>query len=219
MIRKIFTLLMFLSLASTKLQANNCYSEYWQNLFWTMWQNDTFRIATYVKLETDNHLKDLRYFQLNEQFRFKATKNLTFEVHYAYIHDRHIIPKSPWTWQHRGEFEANYATKISAYQLETRNRLEVRNIQNDREIRFRFRQRTMLIFPFENEGSLKSFSVFNELFYDLTHRLFTQDRVCPFQVTFALTEKVDMDIFFMVRFFESNQMWNKSAVFGTELNF
>jgi|GEM_PF-3489367 len=219
MIKKLFTALLLIYISFGKLQATDCYSEYWQNLFWNMWENDSYGIGTYVKLETNNHLKGIRYLQLNEQFLWKATKNLSLELHYVYLHDKSIIPKSVWRSQHRLELEASYVYKLASYVIDTRNRLEIRRVKGEPLTLFRFRQRTMFIIPIEDKGSLKAFSVYNELFYDLTNHLFTQDRICPFQMTFAVSDKINMDLFFLFRVFEANQNWNKSVVFGTQFSF
>lgn len=81
-----------------RLHGNDCYSEYWQRLYWKMWENDFFALRTYVKIDSGNHLKNIRSIQFNEQFLWKRSQNLTLEIHYAYIHGRSIVPKSPWRW-------------------------------------------------------------------------------------------------------------------------
>lgn len=221
LIRKIFvSLILLLSNQSSILHANEFYSEYWQQFFWNMWEKDDLSIATYVKIETGDKFKDIRYMQFNEQFAWSASKKLSFEIHYAYLHDRQIIPNSSWRWQHRLELEANRTFLLSPrYIIQTRNRLEIRRVKNEPKTLYRLRQRTMLVIPFENEGILKSFSVFNELFYNVSTHLFTQDRICPFQLTYAISSKVDLDVFVMMRFFHTDTAWQKSIVFGTEFSF
>lgn len=185
-----------------------------------MWERDSFALGTYVKIETRNHLENIRSMQFNEQFIWKAFQNLSLEIHYAYLHDRSITPNSPWRWQHRLELEANPLFHIGCKCLiKTRNRLEIRRVQTEPKISYRLRQRTMLIVPFENGGVLKSFSLYNELFYNVSTHLFTQDRICPFQLTFAMSDKIDLDVFFLIRFFTTNDIWQKSAVFGTQFSF
>lgn len=61
-----------------------------------------------------------------------------------------------------------------------------------------------------------SYSVYNELFYNISTHLFTQDRICPCQLTFALTDKIELDVFFLIRFFLTDKIWRK--VLFLELN-
>lgn len=202
------------------LQSTNWYSEYWQKIFWKMWEKEPFSLGTYVKLETGDHLKNIRSFQLSEQLEFTVSKNFSLEFHYTYIHGRSIVPGSPWDWQHRLELEANPTFHLPCRTLlKTRNRLEIRKLQNEPKIQYRLRQMTMLVIPFENSGRLKSFSLYNELFYNITTHLFTQDRLCPCQLTFSLSQKVDLDLFFLIRLFMTKGIWHRSAVFGTQVIF
>ncbi len=221
LVRKIFLSFAFLiSYQGSVLHATECYSEYWQKFFWKMWEQDALTIGTYVKFETDNHLKDIRYLQFNEQLTWNASKKLSLEVHYAYLHDRQIIPNSSWLSQHRLELEINRTFQPSShYTIQTRNRLEIRRVQNEPKTLYRLRQRTMLVLPFEKERFLKSFSVYNEIFYNISTHLFTQDRICPCQLTFGISNNLELDVFVMMRFFNTNTGWQESIVLGTELNF
>lgn len=220
MIRKAFIGLIFLLCPICRLQGSDCYSEYWQKLFWEMWKNESFALGTYIKIDTGNHLENIRSIQINEQFLWKASQNLELELHYAYIHGRSIVPNSPWMWQHRLELEANRTFHpFCNYLIKTRNRLEIRRLQSESKTLYRLRQRTMLIIPFEGSGILKSFSIYNELFYNISTTRFTQDRICPFQITFSSSDSMEIDLFFLIRFFNSNNMWYKSAVVGTQFSF
>lgn len=201
------------------LLGENCYSEYWQSLYWKMWENDSFALKTYVKLETKNHLKSIRSIQFNEQLLWKASKNLSLEIHYTYLHSQSIVSNSKWRWHHRLELEANPLFPLPCHRLiKTRNRLEIIREKDEPKTLYRLRQRTMLVIPLQNHV-LKAFSISNELFYDISTHLFNQDRICPFQLTFALSEKVDLDVFFLIRLFITDAIWRKSYVIGTQLNF
>lgn len=217
--RKIINLTLLLVSLFCRLQSE-CYSEYWQKFFWTQWENDSFALGTYVKLETGNHFKNIRSMQFNEQLQWKTSKNFSLELHYAYLHNRSIVPNSSWRWQHRLELEANPKFELPCnYQIETRNRLEIRKVKNEPKTLYRFRQKTMLVLPFENAGSLKSLSMYNEIFYNISTNRFTQERVCPCQLTLAISDKMELDIFLLVRFFTTDDIWQKSAVIGTQLTF
>lgn len=220
MIRKAFLGLILLLHPICLLQGNDCYSEYWQKLFWKMWENESFALRTYIKIDSRNHLKGIRSLQFNEQLIWKASKNFFLEIHYAYIHGRSIVPNSLWRWQHRLELEVNSIFHLSCNCIvKTRNRLEIRRVQTEPKILYRLRQRTTLIFPFENKGILKSYSIYNELFYNVSTHLFTQDRICPCQLTLEMFDEVALDIFFLIRFFTTDDIWRKSFVLGTQFSF
>ena len=221
MVKKVFIGLIFLLFSPiSRLQGNECYSEYWQKFFWKMWKNESFALGTYVKIDTGNHLKNIRSLQFNEQFLWKASQNFSLEIHYAYINGRSIVPNSPWRWQHRLELEANPIFHLPCNCLvKTRNRLEIRRVQTEPKTLYRLRQRTMLVVPIKNGGILKSFSMYNELFYNISTRLFTQDRICPCQLTFSVSDEIDLDVFCLIRFFTTNDIWQKSGVFGTQFSF
>lgn len=216
---RVLTTLIFL-FPCCQVSGDHQYSEYWQRLNWNAWDNDLFSIFTYVDLKSNNHAKGWRSILISEQLQFKASKNVTLELHYTYTHERSVVSNSPWRWQHRLECEVNRVFHLfEKIYLETRNRLEIRRIQDIPKIQYRLRQRSQLFLPLENIGRLKSFIVSNELFYDLSNSNLTQDRFSPLIFTFATSEKTDVDVFFMIQFFLHNRTWRKSMIFGSQLNF
>lgn len=221
MVKKFFVSLILLGCSPfSLLYSHDSYSEYWQQFFWKMWEKESFAIGTYVKIETGNHWKDVRSLQINEQLSWKVSENFSLELHYAYLHGRSVVPNSLWRWQHRLELEANYTFNFFCNCLiKTRNRLEIRRLEAEPKTAFRLRQRTMFVFPFEDKGLVKSFSVFNELFYNFLTNSFTENRVCPCRFTLELADKKEMDIFFLIQFFIHDDRWRKSFVFGTQFNF
>ena len=105
-------------------------------------------------------------------------------------------------------------------QLVMRNRLEFRwreKVQPYPDLRFR--HRAMLVIPLKNVYPLKSFSCFNELFYDLDKNYFSQDRLCPCQLNFIVSDTVSLDVFLIMRLFYENMSLKKSLILGTQLNF
>jgi hypothetical protein len=185
-----------------------------------MCEKESCALRTYAKLETGNHFKNIRSYKICEQLIWNLTEKFSTEFHYAYIYDRSIIRNSPWHWQQRLELEANFSIPLSCKSfIKTRNRLEIRKLEREPKIHYRLRQRTMLVFPLENKGALKSFSMYNELFYDLSTQRFSQDRICPFQFTYLVSKKIDLDLFFLIHFFHTNTSWKKSGVIGTQLSF
>lgn len=221
MIKKvIITFILLKTCTIAHLHCNHYYSEYWQKLFWRMWDSNTFAIATYIKIDSKNHLKGIRAYQFNEQFIWQASKNLSIELHYAYINGRPIVEKSKWRWQHRLELEFNPTIPLSCgYFIVTRNRLEIRNLKTEPIIIYRWRQRTMLTIPFKDSTFLQSYSIYNELFYNASDHRISQNRVCPFQLRIAVSKKAELDLYFIFRFINRDNFWYKSAIIGTQFIF
>lgn len=204
------------------LHSKNTFSEYWQELTISMWKSGPYQLFTYARYETANHWHDIRSYHLSEQFSYQVCDDLSLWANYRYVHSRNIVPDSRWRWQHRLELEANPVFHpFLDVALKTRNRLEIRKLENTPEIRYRIRQRTMFTFPIKNVEWLKEFSVSNEIFYDLTlpHHRFRQDRFCPAMFTFPICDKVDLDVFLFIRFFINQDIWRRSYVVGSNIRF
>jgi hypothetical protein len=197
------------------------YSEYWQRLYLTTWKNGPYSLRSYVRLETRNHMKSIRGVLLSEQFAWKLSDNWTFGLNYTYVHSRSVVENSTWRWQHRIEIEGNRAFAFPwCTELRTRNRLEIRRVQGNKDLSYEFRQRCLWFFPIEGQGRLKAFTFGNELFYSLNLGRLVQDRILPCQFTFELSSRSKIDVYGMIRLFLQGQStWEKSAVLGTNLHF
>lgn len=202
------------------LEGTVCYSEYWQQAYLEMWKNNSIALGTYLRLETKNQWKNFRSILLSEQLFCRVTDNFSIKFHFTYIYGRSVESQTPWIWQKRLEIEGNRVFQLPCKSLiQTRNRLEIRRVQGESKTYYRLRQLTMLVIPFKTKGMLKSFSLYNELFYDITTRLFNQNRLYFFQLTFELSDKANLAVFSLARFFLSQEKWRRSIIFGTQLNF
>ena len=212
--------LIFFCLFFSKLQAVDWYSEYWQQFFWKAYETERIGIRSFMRIETGNHWKHSRAIFLSEQLAYKVNKDVVLEIHYSYIHG-HPLTSSIWRWQHRLELEANRTFDMPCNsQIITRNRIEIRWREKSKpQPDLRFRHRAMFVLPLDTGTALKAFSCFNEVFYDISRGYFDQDRICPCQLTFGITDEVDLDLFFMVRMLVENKILRKSVVVGTQLNF
>lgn len=207
-------------MSTSPLSSENWFSEYWQQFFWKTYESDRFGVRTFIRLETGNHWKNTRALLLSEQLAYKINKDFSLELHYTYIHG-HPLSAPSWRWQHRLEFEANRIFRLPwNSQIITRNRLEVRWREKNKPYPdIRFRHRAMFLIPLETGTCLKAFSMFNELFYDISRSYFDQERICPCQLTFAMTDKIDLDLFLIIRLLDESKILRKSVIIGTQLNF
>jgi len=210
----------FLTIPVCHLHGNNWYSEYWQRLSWQIWEKGPWTFGTYFEMRSQNHFKNMRMFQQSELLAYKISEDFQVELHYTYIHERSVVANSLWFWQHRIEIEGNRTFHLPGKNLvKTRNRLEIRRLQNNPKIQYRLRQLTRFVFPVNGCGALTAFSIYNELFYDASTHLFNQNRFHPVCLTFALSDKVNLDVFFQLRFFLDQGLWHRSAILGTQVSF
>ncbi len=77
----------------------------------------------------------------------------------------------------------------------------------------------MLVMPLKGYGCLKSYSLNNEIFYDVSTQTFNQNRFMPVILTFNLSDSVTLDAFFLLQTFLANDSWYQSAIFGTQISF
>ena len=181
-----------------------------------MWEKGNFSMATYVDLKSHKSLHSLL---ISEQLQFKMSDTLAFEFHYSCIHERAVVSNSVWRWQHRLEMEFNKTfIFLCKNQILTRNRLEIRRIEKNPKTLYRLRQRTAFIVPISDKGSLRAYSLHNEIFYDLSSRRLTQNRFSPCTLTFNL-DLIELDLFLMLRYFLHENGWYQSFVVGTQIKF
>jgi len=79
----------------------------------------------------------------------------------------------------------------------------------------------MMIYPLEECGKLVAVKWGDEVYYDFDTTKFTQNRLIPLELTFALSPHTTVDLFFMIRnFFSfSSHKWYRSFVVGSEVCF
>lgn len=196
------------------------YTEYWQSLFKSVPTKGPVKFALFSELRSRDQFDGLRFIMVSAQLAYPVNEYLTTEAHYTYIHSKPVVPNMIWRWQQRLELEANITFLLcKKMQLKTRNRLEIRKLKDLPQIRFRFRQRTMLSIPVENMWRIKEFSIYNELFYDFFNKLFEQNRFYPWQITIELSEKSSLEAYLLWQVFFENKAWRRNYTIGTRLLF
>lgn len=194
--------------------------EYWQNGIWTQAKNNVFRLYAVVELRA-NKMSKFYHLKLGENIAYHALPNLDLELHYSYLYTK-SFGASSFKNRNRLELEINPSAPISdAALVKWRNRLEWIKVQGDSKIYTVFRHRTAIIFSLENWGKLTSFRMSDEVFYDFAANKFTQNRLIPMQLSFALSKHTSLDVFFMIRrvfSFGLNQ-WYGSYILGSEFSF
>ncbi len=220
--RKLLFLLFLLPLLATHcLYGSINDTEYWQYFNYDNWKCGKCRLFSVGEMRFNHHLSTLYYGRLTEGTAYQALSWLDLEAHYSFIYYKdpgatHFINVS------RLELEANPSLQFSnGVKLIWRNRLELLKKQAIPGIQSLFRQRLKAVFPISNHGSLVSFSCYDEVYYDLDTHQFTQNRLVPLALTFALSSRATLELFFMIRHFysSSSDRWYRNVVFGSEVKF
>ena len=216
----IVMVLLMLCSATSRVDANNWYSEYWQRMQWTTFHYGPWTSRIYAEYRTQNHMQNCRFLLLSEQLAYNVSPHFRLEAHYTYFHRRAVQPKSPWKWEHRFEFEGNRDFDLPKNaKILTRNRFEIKQEQHNLERQYRFRQRAQLMIPMEGWGTLTAYSIINEVFYDFnTHEIF-EDRLTPINLTFQIHKDCTLDVFFLFQFYMRSTNQAKVATLGSQFTF
>lgn len=120
--------------------------------------------------------------------------------------------------QVRPELEFNPIIKLGKFwTLHFRNRVEMRWDRWSGEPRPRLRQRLQLTRTLQDIGPLAAFYFSNEWLEELDRGDWTENRAVPAGLTFKLTEKAAVDLFYMIRSFHLDSVWTTDHVFGVFL--
>ncbi len=120
--------------------------------------------------------------------------------------------------QVRPELEFNPIIKLGEFwTLHFRNRVEIRWDRWSGEPRPRLRQRLQLTRTLQDIGPLAAFYFSNEWLEELDRGDWTENRAVPVGLTFKLTEKAAVDLFYMIRSFHLDSVWTTDHVFGVFL--
>lgn len=208
MLRSIFFALLFCGLASPLNASWD--AEYWQYWNYTNWKREPFKLYTVGEARLNREMSKIYFVRLAGNFAYSPLPFLDLEAHYSYLYEKprgaqHFSVKS------RYEFEVNPKyTFDNGIQLKWRNRYELIKKQAIKKLTSIFRHRTMIVFPIENWGRIKRISVSDEVFYDYSAAMFSQNRFAPLIVNFDLGKESSVDVFLQIRNFYSRGVWYRS---------
>lgn len=212
-------LLFFSILATSFLSAQEHDTEYWQYITWDAYNSKKFRYYVINEMRFENNMSDYSRFRLSLNSAYRTRCNLDLEAHLTVIYTkpsgaRHFISYP------RLELEFNpYIAFDNGTLVTFRNRIEFERRPNIKYIFFVFRHRSMVSFPIKNCGALVGINIYDEFFYHFDTDQVTQNRFFPLEMTFALNEKVNLNLFVMIREVLRNNEWNRSFVLGSNLLF
>lgn len=195
--------------------------EYWQYFNGKNWEKGPYKLYTIGEVRLDKDLSTFYYYRISENFAYKVQSDLDLEAHYSFIRHK-SLGASAFSNVHRLEFEVNPSAKLrNGSMLKWRNRIELLKRETVAHIQFVFRHRVSFSIPFVNCGRLQSINMYDEIFYDFDRNKITQNRFVPIELSIALSQKVNLELFFMIRTFFSFRLneWRRSIVLGSSLKF
>lgn len=219
----------FGSVSAAKQQPSNINLEYWQYFYWSNWSSGPYKIYTTAEVRFNQGATEVHntrishsgayHYRLTGNFAYQALKWLDLEAHYSYIYTKPLrLPH--FVNRQRYEFEVNPHLRLSnGIAFKWNNRLELIKRQNIARIHYEFRSGLRVLFPIKNWGPLVSFSVFNQVHYNLDKGKVNQNRFFPAELTFALNKDVSVTVFLLIRDLILAQTWHRSAIIGSWLNF
>ncbi len=213
---KIIFIILF-CLCST-VQAAKWDVQYWQLLEWNQWKQSRCRLFGVGETRLQHDLRHFNYYRLTQGFAFRALEDLDLEIHYSYVNVK-TSGATAFSNRSRLEIEVNpFWTLAHGIQIHWRNRMDFIKQQNRLHIQYVLRERLKVTFSTEGEW-IKTVSIANELFYDLSTKRFTQNRFYPLMLNFALGKEVSLDLFIMLRTHFSSNKWYREGVMGSQISF
>lgn len=148
----------------------------------------------------------------------KINSFLEGEIHYNWINLR-TQPENAFKCAHRIDIELNPHYNLHPQiEFKARNRYEIIKREHFPKLLQRFRQRLQLVVKIASKY-LKSYSIHNELFYDINKRDIYQFRFVPMEFTFYLGKEHSLQVFAMTRWQKFANIWKPQMILGTTLEF
>lgn len=214
----IYKIILCLMISTSSLKAG-WDMEYWQKLFWINYDSPCFTATTIGEIRFNHGCKRASFYRLSEWLSYKPLNWLSLDFTYTYIWDK------PWDaphflWRQRYEIDINPKLDLdNGLTILWRNKMMFVKEQDVPKIRYVFRHRVTLIYPFEDRGHLKSVQCSDEVFYHFVNNRFSQNRFVPIQLNFAANDDLTIGVYLMIRNFESSLQWHRSLVLGSDFTF
>lgn len=177
-----------------------------RELKFSFWQQERFELSRFK-------LVDNRY---SLYVKKKLREWLDGEVHYTLIYSRRV-EENPFRLSRRLELELNPHFHLTEKtELKFRNRYEFINSEDPPKEVQKFRQRQQIVWKLD-QGTLKTYSIHNEVFYNVTTDRFDEYRIVPLELGFGFGEKHVIKIYQMIRTRKPSDHWMTQYVCGLTL--
>jgi hypothetical protein len=143
---------------------------------------------------------------------------LDSEVHVTLIYSRKL-EETPFKQTRRLELELNPHFHLKKnVEVKFRNRYELIHREDTPHQYQKFRQQQKLVQKLDR-GSLRSASIHNEIFYNMTENRVDEYRLVPLELDFAWGEKYTYNLYTMIRWRKPTHFWKTQLIWGLTLGF
>ena len=191
--------------------------QYWNRNNFVLYAKDRVSYAVLTDTRFNNDFRRVGLNFISPRVKYKAHDNLDLQLNLTYLTVR-SNSRDDFGFQYRIEPEINPHFALTDWlKVYFRNRTEFRWIENQGSYNTRYRGRLRFTVPVKDMGALKSFFADSEFFYDFAENDHTEQRTTPVGVNFALTEKTDLQLFYMIQHKRGVDDWNSNQVLGSML--
>ena len=213
----LFLFILIAGLMSARNAAGSDDAQYWSRYLFKVYSQDKLDFSFYTEGRMyDNASWDGLYL-FSPQLKYKLNKNLDVQMNYSYLQTRNSSSKA-FAYQHRIEPEINPHFMVGDFmEVQLRNRMEFRCIENKGWDNTRYRGRVRLNFPVKDFGMLKSVFMDTEFFYDISGHDHSEERTTPLGVNLKITKKTGLQLFYMIQNQDSkgNGDWLSNEIAGS----
>lgn len=189
----------------------------WHRVSFSVWQKGRWEAQFSAEGRWMEDSSRLHEYLFTPQITWQANEHLQAGMAYTLLGVRDA---TGFNSDHRLELELNPHWELAEWvRLDLRNRLEVRFREGPGNGTERTRHRVQFSIPLHHTGALKSLFVNNEVFLDLDHHQFNQNRLTPLGLSFRLNEHAQLRLFYLLQSTRTRADWNHAHALGTHLQF
>ena len=220
-VKVIVIIINILFLFAEPLFARDDFQHWSQYLFKTI-DTKYIDLFTWVDMRLKDDATTLTNAEVSEKAKFDFWKNLTLGLNYTYLNSKvssRLAGRDEFKFTHRIEPEMTPHWKVGDWlNLEIRNRVEFRWIEDNGANNTRYRQKWTFDFPLKNILPVKSVYTGNEFFYDQKKHEYNEDWLTPLGVSFKVSDKTSFNVYYMIQLKKGIDDWSSSSVLGTVLS-
>lgn len=193
--------------------------EYWQYVSFTEYEQEKWKVYSSAEFRFKNHYYNPSYVLLSPiRIRYKLNHIIDLEAHYCFIESRSTTKQ--FLYRHRFEFEVNPTWKLShCLTFNVRNRYELIKQQETHDLQQVYRCRPRFIIFCCPCCSIESWSIYDEIFYNISKGAIVQNRFVPVEITIKLSEGVIFSPFLMWQSKKASNVWHQAFVLGSKIDF
>ena len=221
MMRKIILTIGILFIACGPVLARDDF-QYWSQYLFKTLDTKYVDLFTWVDMRLKDDATTLTNAEVSEKVKFDFWKNLSLGLNYTYLNSKvssKLAGRDEFKFTHRIEPEMTPHWKIGDWlNLDIRNRIEFRWIEDSGSNNTRFRQKWTFDFPLKNILPVKSVYAGNEFFYDQKKHEYNEDWLTPLGVSFKVNDKTLLNVYYMLQLKKGTEDWSSNEVLGTLLS-